>query len=283
MEDEIETDISNRITLCVKCGEDVRMHDPLNHVGSKYSDSSKKKHPLTAIIEHAMKLNLDTFVDKLKLNKRTKANTYIHLSCRSFLKNRSRKRSMKFETERIARAKMELFDFKTQCFYCGGDCVYDRKNPNRNKFEEVRTKKAAIYSSTIEICRNREDQLAKTIEARLISVNDLVAAEGRYHVSCRASFENPLLKYLTSGRPTCSNKMTSFNTICELLERDIELYTLSEFHLKMMSISDDVYSIKMKLKEVYGKSLRFVKREGRSNIILLDSVRDILCEKWYQE
>nr|XP_047140552.1 uncharacterized protein LOC124815795 [Hydra vulgaris] len=54
----------------------------------------------------------------------------------------------------------------------------------------------------------------------------------------------------------------------------------------MMSISDDVYSIKMtkmKLKEVYGESLRFVKREGRSNIILLDSVRDILCEKWYQE
>ncbi|XP_065652778.1 uncharacterized protein LOC136080098 [Hydra vulgaris] len=106
----------------------------------------------------------------------------INIVQKNFLKNCSRKRSMKIETERITRAKMELFGFKKQFFYRGGNCIYDRKNPNCNKFEEVRTKKSAIHSSTIEICRIREDQSAKTIEAGLISVNDVVAAEGRYYV-----------------------------------------------------------------------------------------------------
>ena len=115
---------------------------------------------------------------------------------------------------------MELFDFKTLCFYCGGDCMYDSKNPRRNKFEEVRTRKSATHSSTVEISRKREVKLAKTIEARLLSVSDLVATEGRYHVLCRTRFENPLSKYLTPGRPTCRKKMTRFNYMCELLERD---------------------------------------------------------------
>ena len=133
-------DVSNEEkSLCVKCGEGVRTGDPLNWVGSKYTDDSNKKHPLTSIIEYAVKLNLDTLVDKLKLNKRTKAKTYIHLSCRNFLKNRSRKRSTTTntnDTEQPTRAKLEHFDFKTQCFYCGGNCIYVSKNssPNLKKF-----------------------------------------------------------------------------------------------------------------------------------------------------
>ena len=98
--------------------------------------------------------------------------------------------------------------------------MYDSKNPRRNQFEEALTKKSAIHSSTIEIYLNGEVKLAKTIEVRLLSVNDVVAAEDIYYVLCRTRFENPLSTYLTSGRPTCSNKMTPFNDMCELLERD---------------------------------------------------------------
>ena len=54
----------------------------------------------------------------------------------------------------------------------------------------------------------------------------------------------------------------------------------------MKELGDDVYSTKMtqmKLKEKYGSSLKLVEMNGKSNIILLDRVSDILCEKWYQE
>ena len=79
--------------------------------------------------------------------------------------------------------------------------------------------------------------------------------------------------------------MTAFNDMFELFEKDFELYTSSEFYSKMISIND-VYSIKItkiKLKERNGEFLRFVIREGSSNMILLVSVRHILCKIWYQE
>ena len=77
-----------------------------------------------------------------------------------------------------------------------------------------------------------------------------------------------------------------FEKACESLEDDIELYTVAEFHNLMSKLGDDIYSPKMtqmKLKERYGASMRLVTRDGKSNIIVLDRVSDILLEKWYQE
>ena len=80
--------------------------------------------------------------------------------------------------------------------------------------------------------------------------------------------------------------MALFNAACKILENDMELYTVAEFHSMMKELGDDVYSTKMtqmKLKEKYGRSLKLVERNGKSNIILLDRVSDISSEKWYQE
>ena len=52
----------------------------------------------------------------------------------------------------------------------------------------------------------------------------------------------------------------------------------------MQKLGDGVYSVKMtklKLKERFGDSLQFVNREERNNIILLDNIRVILTEYWY--
>ena len=37
----------------------------------------------------------------------------------------------------------------------------------------------------------RDDVISKTVETRLLSVNDLVAVEAPYHISCQTKFENP--------------------------------------------------------------------------------------------
>ena len=50
----------------------------------------------------------------------------------------------------------------------------------------------------------------------------------------------------------------------------------------MSKLGDDIYSSKMtqiKLKERYGDSMHLVTRDGKSNIIVLDRVSDILSEK----
>ena len=184
------------------------------------------------------------------------------------------------------RSNQQSFDFKKQCFYCGNDCICDERHPDRKNFEEVRTKSSGIYYVTLALCQNRDDHVAKTVEARLLGVHDLVAAEARYHVACRTKFENPIPRYSTPGRPTSTKKLTLFNAACKKLEDDMELYTVAEFHSMMEEYGDDAYSSKMtqiKLKEKYGNSLRLVERNGKSNIIVLDRVSDILSEKWYGE
>ena len=38
-----------------------------------------------------------------------------------------------------------------------------------------------------------------------------------------------------------------------------------------------------KLQEKYGDSMKLVTKDGKSNIILLESVADVLSERWYNE
>ena len=289
------SNLGNEEDSCIICDEGVKQDDQLNEIGSRWTlkdeDDKNKKHPMDVIIEQAEKLQMENLVAVLVRNKQSKVKTFIHKSCRTTLRNNSRKRlssSTGQEPSKQKRTRSEYgeFDFKTQCFYCGNLCISDSKHPDRKNFEEVRTKHTKIHNATLEICKNRDDLVAKTIESRLLNVNDLVAVEARYHVSCRTNFENPLPKFEKKGRPISTQKFAVFEKACEKLEDDIELYTVDEFHNLMSKLSNDIYSQKMaqiKLKERYGDSMRLVTRDGKSNIILLDRVNDILSEKWYQE
>ena len=57
-----------------------------------------------------------------------------------------------------------MFYFKSQCFYCEKPCIEDKKHADRKNFEIVSTVNTKIYTSTLEICRGREDNYAKNIE-----------------------------------------------------------------------------------------------------------------------
>ena len=117
------------------------------------------------------------------------------------------------------------------------------------------------------------------------SISDLVAADGRYHTSYRSSFENSIPKYASRGRPPSSDKLTAFNTMCDKMEDECELYTVKDFQEAIQKLGDDIDSAKMtkiKLKERYGDSLQFVNREGRNDIILLDNISVLLTESWHE-
>ena len=117
----------------------------------------------------------------------------------------------------------------------------------------------------------------------------MVAVEARYHVTCRKNFENPFL-VCTSGRPVKCDKQENFEKARIAMENDMELYTVSEFHKLMSEIGKEseteVYSVRMthsKLKDRYSDALTLVTSQGRSNIILLDKVKIILCDNWYPQ
>ena len=212
----------------------------------------------------------------MRKNKEINKVKFIHNQCRTELRNAFRKILSTMEyvnssNKRIStRSESKCFDFKTQCFYCESPCVVDFKHPDRNKFEEVRTRDTMIHKNTLAICKNRNDKQGKSIEGRLLVLNDLVAAEATYNVSCRVNFEKPVPQNKTLGCPVSTEKVTIFNKACEILEEDVEMYAVSEFHNIMSSIGNNIFTLKMtqqKLEEKYGDSMELVTRDGKSNII----------------
>ena len=90
----------------------------------------------------------------------------------------------------------------------------------------------------------------------------------------------------TLGRPVSTEKVTIPNKACEILEEDVDLYTVFEFQNITSSLGNDIYTLKMtqpKLQERYDDSMKLVTRDAKSNIILLEKVADILSEQWYNE
>lgn len=277
--------------ICVKCGNG-ESTGQLDQVGALWKEDSGKQHPLNTLIYYAERSKLTPLVDALNSNKENQNPTFIHNGCRTELRNLSRRKRPHDESSnrrKSARLENEVFDFKKQCFYCDKLCVLDVKHPNRNKFEYVRTKDTGIYKKTLEICKIRNDETSQKISKQLLSVNDLVAAEARYHISCRLKFEKSPTN-LPTGRPIEGMKHGNFEKACIVMENDMELYTVNEFHKLMLEIANendsDVYSLRMvqsKLTQKYGSSLTLITRQGKSNIIMLDRVSSILSEEWYKQ
>ena len=69
--------------------------------------------------------------------------------------------------------------YNSQCFYCKKP-INDKKHSDRKNFEISIIIKTKIYTSTLEFCREREDNGAKKIECRLLGISEIVAAEARY-------------------------------------------------------------------------------------------------------
>lgn len=275
--------------ICVFCGEEKKENDRLNQVGAHWSEDKGTPNPINSLIDYAEKCNLAELHSVLESNKVSGKKTFIHSTCRVRLKNQSRpsKRSADGSLPSAGKKRRDDFDFRTQCFYCDDVCEYDPKHPDRNKFHEVCTITTALYKVTLEICKGRTDEQAKKVEARLLGVSDLVAAEGRYHPGCRTNFETVnTFENCTPGRPVSASKLSNFEKACKVFENDVELYTVAEFHKMMSDFGDEIYTVKatqLKLKEKYKDSIKFVKRTGKSSLIILNRAAQILCESWYNE
>ena len=173
--------------------------------------------------------------ETLILNQENQMATFMHNSCRTELRNLSGRKWPPNEDEksnkrRCLRSENQRFDFKKQCFYCNCTFIVD-KHPDQNRFEEVRTKDAAIYTQTLSICKIRKDDLAKCIELRLLSINDLVAAEARYHVTRRKNC-GILFSVSTPGRQVECDTQNNFEKACIAMEM---IYSSTQFQSSINS------------------------------------------------
>ena len=120
----------------------------------------------------------------------------------------------------------------------------------------------------------------------LLGVCDFVAADTRYHKSCRSSFENLPKKYSPKGCPKSTAKVDAFEKSCKELEESVQLFTVKEFQEKMENQFEEVYSqkqTKRELEKKYKDNIQFVGRSGKSDIIMLGNVSSVLTEGRYTD
>ena len=103
---------------CILCNQGVEEGDQLDDVGSrctlKDEEGKEKKHPMDTIIDQAKKLHTENLVTILERNKLSKIKTYIHKTCKTTLRNNSRKRlssSTDQEASKRQRTRSEYFNF----------------------------------------------------------------------------------------------------------------------------------------------------------------------------
>ena len=146
----------------------------MNHNRSKFRDDQNKQHLIDTLISYAEKPKKEALVSIPKYIKENKVNTYIDLSCRNSLKNKSPTKQT-FEDEHSTRtkracrrSKIQKFDFTKQCFYCRKVCFFDSKHPDRNPFQIVATNHTDPYYTTLELCKSCKDNAKiDSIERRL--------------------------------------------------------------------------------------------------------------------
>ena len=84
------------------------------------------------------------------------------------------------------------FDWQMDCFFCCGKL--DEKHKDRNLFHPFTTQELRL--KILEDCQNRsnmciEDNVATSVQWRVINCLDLVSMKAKYHQQCRVEFSHP--------------------------------------------------------------------------------------------
>ena len=88
-------------------------------------------------------------------------------------------------SHRVLRSAEQEFSFCTDCFYCGKPAILGRKRKVSGVFT-VRT--VETRDTILGICKKRGDEWGNIVQARIMHVHDLPAADAVYHVVCSTNF-----------------------------------------------------------------------------------------------
>ncbi|KAK6192248.1 hypothetical protein SNE40_003750 [Patella caerulea] len=215
---------------------------------------------------------------------------YIHENCRrSYIDKRNITEASEQSSKKL-RSSLPDFDWNSNCLFCGEEANQDDRHPDRNPVWMVRTME--IKTSILSKCNDRIDRpWSEDVKTRLLSCSDLVSPNARYHRRCYVKFfKTDSGPNIQPGRPSDRQLEQTFNELCQWLEDDNELHSLSEIHSQMERLSGDGQSysekrLRQKLQEKYGDHVFFAQMGGsRKDVVcFVDMASLIINEKWYQD
>lgn len=270
---------------CVIC------HKPASQV-----EKLRKLHKgLQKILDYSLRVRDDVLYQYLQEGQQKGKAIRIHENCQKYVYNELKRKSSANKrsastkgAKLVTRASVTRFDWKQNCFFCGEPCAFDEKHPGRNRFRLAET--LPFRDKVLNTCQERNDIWAEDVKRRVVDCLDFVAAEARYHKACSEKFFSyySVLKS-PPNRPTDTVRFEIFKSVCDWLESEGEVYSVSEIHAKMIEIAGDAdyaYSkrwLKHQLQKKYGDHIFFVKLEGKSDVVCFRQMADYLVKDLWSE
>ena len=155
-------------------------------------------------------------------------------------------------------------------------CQYANDDKHRSRLPVRSVGTIPVRDKLLQVCNVRNDSWSNEVRIRFNDCIALVAAEAIYHKACHRKFtlnKKRSIKNIKSPEQSESHdKSDIFLRLCNWVDTEVKLYTVTELHTKMLEISagNEVYTIKrlkQKLQEYYGYFNFFAEYKGRNNIV----------------
>lgn len=211
----------------------------------------------------------------------------LHRRCRNRLTKSANKTVIDSEVDQNnnstrTRSSKGSFDFRTLCLYCTEPVVAssDLRKVSTLEFD---------YNLRKVIKERSFDIWAMEVQGRLETICDLHASDAVYHLDCHVRFTKnlPLKKQqVKRGRPVNHDAVSAFDKLCDKIEADgeNELYTLSQLHSMMLSLSNGedekmLYTkeyLRELLRKRYPDTVYFASRAGREDVVGFTNMCDLI-------
>ena len=224
----------------------------------------------------------------------------VHAICRKRYTDKRNLTKLKDDTPSCAQAETrntnDGFDSKKNCLFCNTPCVLDKKNPSRKNWHCIST--LQIKESILEVCNkgldiDKADEWAMLVKTRSQGCIDLVAAQARYHTSCRPRFQSLVSNHDTDqtekrGRKASVTHMDCFEKACTWLENESDIHSVKDFKQKVQELLGDeiaynVRYLKQLLKIHYGSHIDFCEENGKDTVIFFVDKTSYLVKAKYSE
>jgi hypothetical protein len=260
-------------------------------------DAKVQEKGLNNILKTSEKIK-DGFKDIVK---KIELPIWVHRSCRALYINprKVQQQKRKHEGDEVTPRKktrtedLSDFDIKKNCLFCGDKLPkYSNSNYLPGTSHQFETIEAISPIQKIALARN--DKWGHEVHVRIQNIGDLVAAEAKYHISCKTRFSLSKTPDKTEkkGRPSGSidpHKVKAYAKLREHIdshENTQTQYSLTELYELMESFSEEncVYGkqhFKAMLKSDYGSNMYISNENGKETIYtFLDTGNQILRDNF---
>ena len=191
------------------------------------------------------------------------------------------------------------FRYENNCVLCGSSVEIQNENKLDGDYDVVHRVETFDFQVSIKtLCKTRNDEWANEVLGRVEGVNDLPAAEARYHRSCNSNFrtfKNIPEKYRANydngkkvrSRPCNMSSVTAFSETMQYFEchENEQLSVVDLVDIMRDKCGGNSYSsvyMKKKMLDYFGDNIIIAEVDGKQDVVTFKSEAHAILHTFYK-